>query len=76
MVNINWTNEAEVWLEDIFNFISEDSKKIAKKVVKEIFEKVQILQMFPKLGYKYYEDDENLRILLYGHYRIAYLIID
>ena len=33
MVNINWTNEAEVWLEDIFNFISEDSKKIAKKVV-------------------------------------------
>ncbi len=32
--------------------------------------------MFPKLGYKYYEDDENLRILLYGHYRIAYLIID
>ena len=76
MVNINWTNEAEVWLEDIFNFISEDSKKIAKKVVKEIFEKVQILQMFPKLGYKYYEDDENLRILLYGYYRIAYLIID
>ena len=31
VVNINWTNEAEVWLEDIFNFISEDSKKIAKK---------------------------------------------
>ena len=47
-------------MEDIFNFISEDSKKIAKKVVKEIFEKVQVLQMFPKLGYKYYEDDENL----------------
>ena len=62
MVNINWTNEAEVWLEDIFNFISGDSKKIAKKVVKEIFEKVQILQMFPKLGYKYYEEDERLYI--------------
>ena len=31
--------------------------------------------MFPKLN-KYYEDDENIRILLYGHYQNSFLIID
>ena len=59
-----------------FNFIQKIVKIAKKKVVKRYLEKVQILQMFPKLGYKYYEDDENLRILLYGHYRITCLIID
>ena len=29
------------------------------------------------MGYKYLEDSENkIRILLYGHYRIAYVIKD
>lgn len=77
MVNINWTNEAENWLKDIFDYISLDNRTIAKKVVKEIYEKVQILQSFPKIGY-IYENNENkeIRILLYGHYRIAYFIKD
>ena len=77
MVDINWTNEAELWLKDIFDFISEDSRNMAQKVVGEIYEKVQILQDFPKIGYKYLNsEEEEIRILLYGHYRIAYLIID
>lgn len=77
MVDIHWTNEAELWLKEIFNFISEDSKNMAKKVVSEIYEKVGILQSFPRVGYKYLNNEEQeIRILLYGHYRIAYLIKD
>lgn len=77
MVTINWTNEAEFWLKDIHDYISLDKKFIAKKVVNEIFNKVQILQSFPKIGYEYPNDEnKEIRILLYGHYRIAYLIKD
>ena len=77
MVNINWTDEAELWLKDIYDYIALDKKSIAKKVVTEIYQKVQILQSFPKIGY-HYENNEHkeIRILLYGHYRIAYLIKD
>ncbi len=43
--------------------------------LKEIYNKVQILSSFPQIGYSYpNEKDLNIRILLYGHYRIAYLI--
>ena len=77
MVNINWTDEAELWLKDIYNYIALDKKIIAKKVVTEIYQKVQILQSFPRIGYPYDNNEhKEIRILLYGHYRIAYLIKD
>ena len=77
MVNINWTNEAEFWLKDIHDYIAQDNPKIAKKVVNEIYQKVQILKSFSQIGYPYENDeDKEIRILLYGHYRIAYLIKD
>jgi len=73
MAEIRWTQEAISWLQDIHSHISNDSQNIANKVVDGIFEKAQILEDFPKIGYKY-ENRENIRILLYGHYRIAYFI--
>lgn len=77
MVDINWTYEAELWLKEIYDYIAEDNKEVAKRVVSEIYDKVQILKIFPKIGYKYLENiDEDIRILLYGHYRIAYFIKD
>ena len=37
--------------------------------------KAQVLKEFPEIGYKYKGEPEgDIRILLYGHYRIAYLI--
>ena len=77
MVEINWTNEAQFWLKDIYDYIAKDNPRIAKKVVNGIYQKVQILKSFSQIGY-IYENDENkeIRILLYGHYRIAYLIKD
>jgi len=77
MVEINWTNEAELWLKDIYDYIAQDNPKIAKKVVNDIYNKVQILKSFSQIGYIYEnEGNKEIRILLYGHYRIAYLIKD
>jgi len=77
MVKIEWTEEAKFWLKDIHDYIAQDNKRIAKKITKEIYNKVQILATFPQIGYVYPNDDDlEIRILLYGHYRIAYLIKD
>ena len=75
MVKIEWTDEAQFWLKDIHDHIAKDNKSIAKWVSKEIYDKVDILSEFPKIGYIYkIKNKREIRILLYGHYRIAYLI--
>ena len=75
MVALNWTEEAQNWLKEIHEYISEDSPKVAEHVILGIYERAVILKMFPKSGY-FYKDDDNreIRILLYGHYKIVYLI--
>ncbi len=45
------------------------------QVVSGIFEQAQLIRQYPKIGYRYASKEaEEIRILLYGHYRIAYLI--
>ena len=75
MVKIEWTQEAVVWLKEIHDYIAKENKNVAKRISKEIVSKVQILSTFPKIGYVYnMNDSKEIRILLYGHYRIAYLV--
>jgi len=75
MAEINWTVESERWLQDIHDYIATDDPHAATRVVEDIYEKVQILRQFPELGYRYTRyADQHIRILLYGHYRIAYRI--
>ena len=75
MAEIRWTREAESWLKDIHEYISQDSVATANRVLSEIYERVQILEQHPEAGYMYAaKPDGNIRILLYGHYRITYLI--
>ena len=76
MVEVNWTIEAQQWLEDIFEFIAADHPKAAACVVTGIYECAQILAEFPEIGYRYQPSSRKVRILLYGHYRIAYLVKD
>lgn len=76
MVEINWTSEAQRWLEDIFEYIAADNPNAAAKVVTGIYERAQVLAKFPHIGYRYQPSTRNVRILLYGHYRIAYLLKD
>jgi toxin ParE1/3/4 len=75
MAAINWTVEAERWLRDIYDYIAQDKPTAAANVVSGIYTKTQILRDFPEIGYLYRkEPDGDIRILLYGHYRVAYLI--
>jgi len=75
LAEINWTRESEIWLRDIYNYIAADNPHAAARTVNEIYEKAQLLKNQPRLGYKYEpEQSREVRILLYQHYRIAYLI--
>ena len=75
MAAINWTLEAERWLKDIHDYIAMDNPNAAIRVVEGIYEKVQLLREHPQLGQWYAAiSDQSIRILVYGHYRIAYLI--
>jgi plasmid stabilization system protein ParE len=74
MAEIRWTEEAANWLQDIYDYIAQDSPSAAGKVVAGIYERVQLLKSFPALGHRYRSEPEgDIRVLLYGHYRIAYL---
>jgi toxin ParE1/3/4 len=74
MATLNWTDEAQRWLRDIFDYIAADNLMAAARTVDGIFETAQILRTFPEIGHRYFTSSRNVRILLYGHYRIAYLI--
>lgn len=75
MAEIRWIEEAHRWLRDIFDYIATDNLDAAQKVVLGIYEKVQLLRRFPEIGYRYRKEPEGeIRILLYGHYRVAYLV--
>lgn len=75
MAQIVWSREALHWLRDIHDYIAADSPTIAQKVATDIHEKAQTLAHFPKAGDLYRTaTDQEIRILLYGHYRIAYLL--
>jgi hypothetical protein len=53
MVEINWTDEAEKWLKDIHDYIALDNSLAAKRVIKGIYDKAQILDInlsSPKLS--------------------------
>lgn len=75
MAEIRWTREAVYWFKEIHQYIAADNPVAAQKVARSIYEKVQILRRLPEIGHRYERyPDLNVRILLYGHYRIAYLI--
>jgi len=77
MAEIRWTHEAVAWMEKIHKYIAEDSPEAANHVLEGIYTKAQLLADFPEMGYHYrQEPNGSIRVLLYGHYRIAYLFRD
>ena len=76
MAQITWTAEAQSWLEDIFEYVAADNPDAAARTVLGIYERAQDVAAFPEIGYRYPASSRNVRILLYGHYRITYLVKD
>lgn len=54
MAKIEWTEEAQTWLKDIFEYIAADNPAAAARVVQEIYARVQELNAFSWLGYRYH----------------------
>ena len=75
MVKIIWTNKSLIDLESIFEYIAKDSKKYASIQVKKIKGRTKQIKLNPLSGRVVPEfNDVNLRELIEGNYRIAYLI--
>ena len=76
MAEITWTSEALRWLEDIFEYIAADNRAAASGTVEGIYERAQVLAQYPEMGHRYLHSSRNVRIILYGHFRITYLVKD
>ena len=74
MAEISWTEEAERWLGDIYDYIAADNPSAAARTIQAIYERAQDLRRFPEIGKRYPGSSRHVRILLYEHYRIAYLV--
>lgn len=75
MAQVNWTQEAQFWLRDIFDYIAADNPAAASRTVHGIHSAAWLLRDNPRLGQRYmHVTDREVRILIHGHYRIGYLI--
>lgn len=74
-MNPSRKSKLRFWLRNIYDYIAIDNPPAAARTVVGIFRKAQLLTDHPEIGYKYEAlGEREIRILLYGHYRIAYLI--
>lgn len=74
MAKLVWTEEAVRWFESIFEYIAEDNPQAAAETVQGIYDRAQGLIDFTEMGQRYQGSKRNVRVLLYGHYRITYLV--
>ena len=75
MGTIVWSVDARKSLREIYHYIAQDNQPAALKVVRGIKEKVEVLSSHPRIGWRYLKiEDREIRILLYGRYRIVYMI--
>lgn len=77
MVKVIWTDSAIQDLNDIGNYIAKDTERYAKITVERLFNSVDILEEHPKAGKMVPEfEDEKIRELIRGSFRIVYHLID
>jgi toxin ParE1/3/4 len=75
VAKVIWTEESRRWLAAIFDYIARDNPPAAERTIDGVLEKAELLVRFPQLGYLYRDSLRGeIRITLYGHYRITYLI--
>lgn len=48
MGKVRWTAEAASWLQDIHDYIAERDPVAATRVVRGIYERIQVLRRFPE----------------------------
>ena len=76
MVEVNWTENAINDLIDIGDYIAKDSLKYSEITVQKLFIATDILETNPLAGKMVIEfEDEDLRELIRGNYRIVYYLV-
>ena len=61
MAELNWTGEAQRWLQDIHDYMATDDPAAAGRVVQGIYRKAQMLSDFPEMGHR----NESLSDVIY-----------
>jgi len=76
MVELKWLESAKDDLRVIYEYIAADSKRYARHQIERIRERTKILKENPKAGKKVLEyNNDAVRELVSGHYRIIYRIV-
>ena len=76
MVEIEWSEAAKNNLNEILEYISQDSPQYANYLSERIFESLENLKNFPQIGRKVPElNDPNIIELILQNYRIVYLFL-
>jgi len=76
MVKIEWTSTAQNDLNEIIDYIAQDSLEFALSFYDQVKEKLESLKEFPNIGRKVPElDDPDIRELILRSYRLIYWII-
>ena len=74
-MKIIWSEPAIVDIENIKNYISQDSEWYAVIFIEKIIAAVEKLVHFPRIGHIVPEtNNKDIREILYQHYRIIYKI--
>ena len=77
MVEIEWSPTAENDLNELIDYIAQDSPQYASLFYEQVRKKVENLKQFPKLGRKTPElNNLNIRELNIGNYRLVYRIYE
>ena len=75
MKKVYWLEKANNDLEQIYNFISQDSIYYAIKTINSIYAKTEIIMLYPYIGRAVLEiDNKMIREYIYKSYRIIYKI--
>ena len=75
MAKVIWTEPALTDVQEIIEYISKDSPIYAERVGVHVIEAPRRLELFPFSGRVVPEfNDDNIRELIYGSYRIIYLV--
>jgi len=73
MTQLLWTETAKNDLQQIYDYIAENSIFYADKFTDELFERVETIESFPKIGRVVPEINcENTREIFHHSYRIMY----
>ncbi|MDQ2088267.1 type II toxin-antitoxin system RelE/ParE family toxin [Herbivorax sp. ANBcel31] len=74
---VRWSNTSKLDLRQIYDYIAKDSVYYAKKVVNDIIDKSEYLELFPNIGRKVEEiNDNDLNEIIIYSYRMIYKVVE